>query len=168
MSTRRRSILTFLAALAFLVLPIGAKDSRQGFDGKWILDKHSPKAPEVPEDLRQEIRQKGPEVTIQSQFKEPANGIAPLLMLGIMTSSLRLTTDGQDVQNQIGPFAQTSKTTIDGNKMETEWSAEVNGDQVHGHWTRTLSDDGKRMTLQVKESSTKGQGGDATLQFVRK
>jgi hypothetical protein len=167
-STRRISRLTCIAALTFLVLPIGAKDSRQGFDGKWVLDKHSPKAPQVPDDLRQDIRQKGSEVTIQSQFKEPANGIAPLVMLGIMTSSLRLTTDGQEVQNQIGPFAQTSKTTLEGNKMETEWSAVVNGDPVQGHWTRTLSDDGKRMTLTIKETSTKGQAGDATLQFVRK
>jgi hypothetical protein len=164
----RISILSCFAALALLVLPIGAKDSRQGFDGKWVLDKHSSKAPEVPDDLRQDIRIKGSEVTIQSLFKEPANGIAPLLMLGIMVSSLRLTTDGRELQNQIGPFAQTSKTTLDGNKMETEWNAVVNGDQVQGHWTRTLADDGKRMTLHIKESSTKGQGGDATLQFIRK
>jgi hypothetical protein len=164
----RISILTCTALLAFLVLPIGAKDSRQGFDGKWVLDNHGSKAPEVPDDLKEQIHQKGSEVTIQSQFKEPANGIAPLLMLGIMTSSLRLTTDGQEVQNQIGPFAMTSKTTLEGNKMETEWNAVVNGDPVQGHWTRTLSDDGKRMTLHVKESSTKGQGGETTLQFIRK
>lgn len=164
----RKSILSAFAALALSIIPIGAKDSHAGFDGKWVLDKHSSKAPEVPDDLRQEIRIKGSDVTIQSQFKEPANGIAPLLMLGIMVSSLHLTTDGQEIQNQIGPFAQTSKTTLDGNKMETEWNAVVNGDQVQGHWTRTLADDGKRMTLHVKESSTKGQGGDTTLQFVRK
>ena len=166
--SKRISILICITALALLVLPIGAKDSRQGFDGKWVLDKASSKSPEVPDDLKQEIRQKGSDVTIQSLFKEPANGIAPLLMLGIMTSSLRLTTDGQELQNQIGPFAMTSKTTLDGKTMETEWSAVVNGDPVQGHWTRTLSDDGKRMTLHVKESSTKGQGGEATLQFVRK
>lgn len=164
----RTSILLCVAALALCVGPICAKDSRSGFDGKWVLDKHSSKAPEVPDDLRQEIRIKGSDVTIQSQFKEPANGIAPLLMLGIMVTSLHLTTDGQEIHNQIGPFAQTSKTTLDGNKMETDWNAMVNGDLVQGHWIRTLAEDGKHMTLHVKESSTKGQGGETTLQFVRK
>ena len=165
---KRRLLISTCIAVTFLAVAVRAKDSRQVFDGKWVLDKHSPKAPEVPDDLRQEIRQKDSDVIIQSQFKEPANGIAPLLMLGIMTTSLHLAANGQEVHNQIGPFAQTSKTTMDGNKMETDWTAEVNGDQVTGHWTRTVSDDGKRMTLHVKESSTKGQGGETTIQFVRK
>jgi hypothetical protein len=37
-----------------------------------------------------------------------------------------------------------------------------------GHWTRTLSDDGKRMKMEIKESSSKGQSGTATLTFVKK
>jgi hypothetical protein len=163
-----RNIVGGLTLLTVLALPICAKDSDQGFGGKWVLDKKSSKAPQTPEDLRQDIRQQGSEIIIQSRFKEPANGIAPLLFLGIMTSTLRLTTDGQDAQNQIGPFQQASKTTLDGRKMETDWTAMVNGDEVKGHWTRTLSEDGKRMTLEIKESSTKGQGGEATVQFVRK
>jgi len=64
---------------------------------------------------------------------------------------------------------QTSKTTVDGNKMETEWVARhTSGEVVNGHWTRTLSDDGKHMTLEVKESSSQGQSGNATLNFSRK
>ncbi len=163
-----RNAVTSLTLFTVLALPICAKDSGQGFAGKWVLDKKSDKTTKAPEDLRQDIRQQGSEVTIQSRFKEPANGIAPLLFLGIMTSSLRLTTDGHDTENQIGPFQQVSKTTLDGNKMETDWTATVNGDQVKGHWVRTLSDDGKHMTLDIKESSTKGQSGEASIQFVRK
>jgi hypothetical protein len=165
---RLRNLLLCSAALSVLMLPLCGKDRDQGFGGKWVLDKKTPKAPQCPDDLRQDIRQQGSEITIQSRFKEPENGLAPLLYLGIMTSSLRLTTDGQDAPNQIGPFQQVSKTTLDGNKMETDWTATVNGDEVKGHWTRTLADDGKHMTLAIKESSTKGQGGEATLQFVRK
>ncbi|MDQ2948662.1 MAG: hypothetical protein M3Y27_22445 [Acidobacteriota bacterium] len=163
-----RNSVASITVLTVLALPICAKDSDQSFAGKWVLDKKGPRAPQCPDDLRQDIRQRGSEITIQSKFKEPANGIAPLLFLGIMTSSLSLTTDGQTAQNQIGPFQQASKTTVDGRKMETEWNAMVNGDEVKGHWTRTLSEDGKHMTLEIKESSTKGQGGDATVQFVRK
>ena len=163
-----RNIVTSLTVFTVLALPLAAKDADQGFAGKWVLDKKSARSPQTPEDLRQDIRQQGSDITIQSKFKEPANGIAPLLFLGIMTSSLHLTTDGQTAQNQIGPFQQASKTTLDGHKMETEWNAKVNGEDVQGHWTRTLSDDGKRMTLTIKESSTKGQGGEATVEFVRK
>ena len=163
-----KKLLLSAAAIAVFALPVCAKDHDQGFSGKWVLDKKSPKAPQCPDDLRQDIKQQGSDVTIQSRFKEPENGIAPLLYLGIMTSTLQLTTDGKEVPSQIGPFQIVSKTTVDGNKMETDWNGVVNGDPVQGHWTRTLSDDGKHMTLEIKESSTKGQGGQATLQFVRK
>jgi hypothetical protein len=64
---------------------------------------------------------------------------------------------------------QTSKTTVNGNTMETEWVAKhTSGDVVNGHWTRTIAPDGKHMTLEIKESSTQGQSGNATLNFVRK
>ncbi len=106
---------------------------------------------------------------VDSIFKEPANAVAPLLYLGIMTSSLRLASDGSETVNQIGPFMQTSKTTVDGNKMDTEWVAKhTSGDVVNGHWTRTLADGGKHMTLNITENSTQGQSGTATLNFVRK
>ncbi len=41
------------------------------------------------------------------------------------------------------------KTTMDGNKLMTEWAAQINGDPVEGHWVHTLSDDGKHMTLDI-------------------
>lgn len=166
--SRLRNVLLSVTALALFSVPLCAKDRDQGFGGKWVLDKKSTSAPQSPEDLREEIRQQGSEITIQSRYKEPANGITPLLYLGVMAGSIRLTTDGQETPNQIGPFQVVYKTTLEGNKMETDWNGVVNGDPVQGHWTRTLSDDGKHMTLQIKESSTKGQAGEATLQFVRK
>ncbi len=92
----------------------------------------------------------------------------PLLYLGIMTTRMRLDTDGQDQQNAIGPFQIASKTTVDGDRMETEWTAVMQGDQVQGHWTQRLSDDGKHMIWEIKESSTQGQHAEATLYFVRK
>ena len=76
--------------------------------------------------------------------------------------------DNGQQQNAIGPFQMASKTTLSGKQMETEWTAMVKGDQVQGHWTHTLSDDGKHMTLEIKESSTQGQSGQATLHFVKK
>ena len=143
----------------------------QSFDGKWVLDKkaNNNATTPPPDGLQQTIKTKGNTIDVQSVFKEPANAIAPLLYLGIMTTSLKLNADGSEAVNQVGPFMQTCKTTIEGNKMDTEWVAKhTSGEVVNGHWTRTLSDDGKHMTLEIKESSTKGQSGNATLNFVKK
>jgi hypothetical protein len=118
--------------------------------------------------LEQRIKQHGSELEIESKFPEPASGIVPLMYLGILTNSLKLNTDGSEVVNQIGPFMQTSKTTVNGSSMETDWKSEVKGEPAEGHWTRTLSEDGKRMTLKVAESSTHGQGGNAELVFKKK
>ena len=162
-------VLTICAAFSMtLALPLAAKDMKDGgFTGKWVLDKHS-NAPQGLEDLEQKIKQNGNDVTIDSKFPEPKNAIVPLLYLGVLTTSLHLSGDGSEVQNQIGPFQQGSRTTINGNQMETDWTAMVNGDQVQGHWTRTISPDGKHMTLAIKESSTQGQHGEAELHFTRK
>ena len=118
--------------------------------------------------MEMKIKQDGSGMTIESTFKEPDNGIVPLLYLGVMTTKMHLSVDGSTQQNQIGPFQMGSKTTLNGNQMETEWTAMVKDDQVQGHWKHTLSDDGKHMTLEIKENSTQGQNGQATLNFVRK
>jgi hypothetical protein len=159
-----------LLSLAFLIASIpaaraSAKD--EGFSGKWVLDKDQPSA-DAPGNLETRIKQDDSGITIESTFREPDNGIVPLLYLGVMTTRMHLSLDGSTQQNQIGPFQMASKTTLDGNKMETEWTAAVKDDRVQGHWTHTLSDDGKHMTLEVKENSTQGQTAQATLNFVRK
>jgi hypothetical protein len=166
----RSVVLTFVVLLAAAVAsPASAKDAREnGFTGKWALDKNKTKAPASLQDLEQRIKDRGGVLSIESKFPEPTNGIVPLVYLGIMTTMIELKTDGSEAQNQIGPFQQASKTTINGNTMETDWMAEVKGDKVNGHWTRTLSDDGKSMTLQIKEESTQGQHSGATLYFKRK
>ncbi len=151
--------------LVVSVIPISAKD--EGFSGRWVLDK-SQASPGAPGNLETRIKQDGSGVTIESTFKEPDNGIVPLLYLGIMTTKMHLSFDGGDQQNQIGPFQMASKTTLNGNQMDTDWTAVVKEDQVQGHWTHKLSDDGRHMTLEIKESSTQGQNGEATLHFVRK
>ena len=156
-----------LALLIASVFTAGATAKDEGFSGKWVLDK-SPASPDSPGNLETRIKQDGSGVTIESTFKEPDNGVVPLVYLGIMTTKMHLSLDGSTQQNQIGPFQMASKTTLDGNKMDTEWTAVVKEDQVQGHWTHTLSDDGKHMTLEIKENSTQGQTAQATLHFVRK
>jgi hypothetical protein len=156
--------IAFVAVLSFA----GAKESADSFSGKWVLDKHSPRPGDAPNNLETKIKQDGSGLTIESTFKEPDNGVVPLLYLGLMTNKLRLSTDGQEQQTQVGPFEATFKSSMDGNKLMTQWAAQIKGDQVQGHWVHALSDDGRHMTLEIQESSTHGQHAEATLYFVRK
>ncbi len=166
MSTRW---ITGLALFLSCTLALSAKDPKeQGFSGKWQMVKDASHSSEPLADLHQQVKIHDSDITIQNQFPEPANAIAPLVFLGIMTTSLHLKADGSEVQNQIGPFLHLSKTTLQGNTMTTDWHAQINGDEVTGKWVRTLSDDGKQVTLQITESSTKGQNGNATLVLKRK
>ena len=161
-------ILLFAIAFASVFAPARAKDTSDSYSGKWVLDKHSPRPGDAPNDLEMKIKQDSSGLTIESSFKEPDNGVVPLLYLGVMNNKLHLNTDGQEQQTQIGPFMAVFKTTMDGNKLMTEWKAQINGDPVEGHWVHTLSEDGKHMTLEIQESSTHGQHAEATLNFVRK
>ena len=167
---RRAKPITFLLAIVLVGSAgvISAKDTQDGFSGKWVLDKHSPRPGDAPNDLQTKIKQDSTGLSFESTFKEPQNGIVPLLYLGVMTNKLHLNTDGQDQQSQIGPFMAVFRTNMDGNKMTTQWKALINGDPVEGHWVHTLSDDGKHLTLEIQESSTHGQHAEATLEFVRK
>jgi hypothetical protein len=164
-----KSIILLFTIASFVLLGTAtAKDNADSYSGKWILDKHSPRPGDAPNALETKMKQDNSGLTIESSFKEPDNGVVPLLYLGIMTNRIHLTTDGQEQQAQIGPFMAVFKSTMDGNKLTTEWKAQINGDPVEGHWVHTLSDDGKHLTLEIQESSTHGQHAEATLQFVRK
>ena len=168
MKLAKSIILLFTMAFFTFVGLVGARDNPDSFSGKWVLDKHSPRPGDAPNALETKIKQDDSGVTIESSFKEPDNGVVPLLYLGVMTNKLRLNADGQEQQTQIGPFMAVFKTTMDGNKLSTDWKAQINGDPVEGHWIHTLAGDGKHMTLEIHESSTRGQHAEATLQFVRK
>jgi hypothetical protein len=152
--------------VASLVVLLHAKDEM--FGGKWVLDKESPRPADAPNNLQTSISQDSSSVTFQNVFKEPENGVVPLLYLGVMATKLRLGTDGQEEQNTIGPFQMASKTIVDGREIRTDWTATVQGDQVQGHWTHRLSDDGKQMTWDIQQNSPQGQHAEVTLHFVRK
>jgi hypothetical protein len=164
MESRRRFFVPVFA-LTIAPLLIGATT---GFDGKWALDKQKTQAVGAPEDLQIEMKSEGPKLVIKSKYREPKTAIYPLLWVGIMTYELELTTDGTEKVNQIGPFAHNSRTRIEGNKMVTEFTASNEGGKVDGQWIRTLSPDGKEMTLQVLANSSDGRKLDQTLVFKRK
>jgi len=92
----------FLMVSVFAVNAVNAKD--EGFSGRWVLDRGSQRPGDGPNNLEQRIKQDNSGVTIESTFKEPENGVVPLLYLGVMTTKLHLSTTGETQQNQIGPF----------------------------------------------------------------
>jgi hypothetical protein len=145
----------------------GAKEN-DSFSGKWVLDKQSPRPGDAPNELETKIKQDNAGFSMESTFLEPKNGVVPLLYLGIMAEKVQLNTDGQERETQIGPFTAKFKSSMDGNKLMTDWTAQIKGDQVQGHWVHTLSDDRKHMTLEIQETSTQAQHAEATLYFVRK
>lgn len=151
------------AAIGLLSLNGAAAKEKSPFEGRWVLDGRP--EPPVPENLTQKIDVNGPEVKIESTWREPKNGITPLCMVGIMVTQISLK-PGEST-TQVGPFPLTSKTTVEGNQMTTQWATEHQGKQIHGKWVRTVSPDGKSMTMLVKEDST-GKDVERTLKFRRR
>ena len=84
--------------LAASIIPMNAKD--EGFSGKWVLDKSAQHVANAPVNLQTTIKQDGQGIIFESTFREPENGVVPLLYLGVMTNKLRLSLDGQPQQNQ--------------------------------------------------------------------
>jgi hypothetical protein len=159
-------MLAALAAIAVTV-PCGARDS--GFEGTWVIDKNASMASfNIPEKLTQKIKQNGEELTIQTTWREPKDGMAPLPLLGVMVTELKLKVDGQEERKQVGPFEQVSTTTQNGTEMVTEYTAaSEEGKSVSGKWTRSVSPDGKHMTLEITQTGS-GQNANGKLTFRRK
>jgi hypothetical protein len=164
---QRLLLMAGFAALMTISAP--AKDA--SFEGRWVIDKSASTANfEIPDDLSQRIKVKGSDVSVQTTWREPKNGIAPLPLLGIMVNESKLTADGQEQRNQVGPFVQLTKTTIEGAQIVTEYTAaseEGEGKSVAGRWTRTLSPDGKQMFLEINQNGA-GQNAEARLVFKKK
>ncbi len=167
----RRGVIALLGIVSLSVGVLLAKDSNDSrFKGKWVLDRGASTATfDIPDNLMQEIKSKGSDLTIVTTWREPRNGIAPLGLLGVMTTQYQIGLNGQETTNYVGPFKVVSKTTENGNQLVTDWTAaDQNGKIVTGHWTRTVSDDGRQMTLEIQEQETGGSNNSAKLVFRKK
>ena len=160
-----RILVWSVLSLAGCGASVTAKDA--GFGGTWILDVNGPYPANAPVNLKMKIKIKGTRVTIESTFSEPADGIVPLLYLGIMAERFILAVNGQQQENRIGPFHIRSKTTVEGNQMLTDWVATVSRGQVQGHWCHTLKD-ADHLALEIREEPVGGHRAEATLYLVRK
>jgi hypothetical protein len=65
-----------------------------------------------------------------------------------------LTTDGAESTNRINGKETKSRTFWQENSLVTEWVTEVNGQAVPHRQTWTLSKDGKRLTLTMRDGES--------------
>jgi hypothetical protein len=90
------------------------------------------------------------------------------MWVGIMTYELPLSIDGSEKTNQVGPYTHVSKSSVDGNRLITDWKATMENGAVEGQWIRTVSPDGKEMTLQIISKASDGRNMDQTLVMRRR
>jgi hypothetical protein len=138
------------------------------FAGKWEIDKKKTQSAGAPDDFKLEIKEDGRKLKIESKYREPRSGVYPLLWVGIMTYNLELSTDGSPTTNHIGPFTHVSKTSVEGNKMITDFTATIENGNVQGQWVRTVSPDGREMTCQINTKASDGRTLNQTLVFKKK
>lgn len=166
MMTRRTSLLALLILAASGSVTAADKS---GFGGKWVLDSSaSNMASPMPDNVIQEIKDSNGKLQVRTTWREPKNGMLPVAYLGLLTSEYRLQADGTEVPNQVGPWMMNTKTTMSGKSLTTDWSANNQGKVMNGQWVRTLSDDGRTMTLQVNSTGADGNPAKSSLVFKRK
>jgi len=159
-----------LFGAVWLTASVVVAKPKTGFDGKWVVDQKASQAiPPPPRGLTQVIHVHRNNVQVSSTWKESDDGMSPLLYLGLMVTDLQLSTDGSPSKSTFGPFTQAAQTTVDGNQMTTEWSANsAEAGTARGKWIRTVSPDGKRLTLEINQTASDGQTRTGTLVFRRK
>lgn len=165
----RRTLIAAMSLWLAAVMPLAAAE-KSGFEGKWRLDKGQSTGAEAgPDDLTQEIRQKGDNLVIRSTWREPKSGVITLPFLGVASTEMKLGMGGSEMQNTVGPYQFNTKTTMSGSELVTEWSAAMEKGALQGKWTRTLSPDGKTMTLKIDSGApASGEHNTATLVFVKR
>ncbi len=160
--------LTGLSVACLLCAGVLGKEAPSGFSGTWDIDKNqSTPLSEIPDGLEQQIKHKKTEMAIKSKWMEPQNGVAPLVLLGVMTTELKLNANGRQAKKQFGPFTTTMSTTQDGDAVVTRWQVNANGVPLSTEWRRTLGPDGKTMTLDIQQTGD-GKNKTAKLVFMRR
>jgi len=141
------------------------------FSGRWNLDKSSSNLPSPsPEDLVETIDHRDPQLRIGTSSKDwgPSEPIAKTLF-ALMIPEVSTTTDNRENTAKFGPGELKSKTRWEGKSLVTEWGLERDGQsEMEGTWARSLSADGKTLTLRVVAGEPGGgMQGTAKLVFVK-
>jgi bla regulator protein blaR1 len=141
------------------------------FSGRWNLDKSRSNLPSPsPEDLVETIDHRDPQLKIVTTSRDwSAREPIAQTLFTVMIPEISTTTDNRENTAQFGPGELKSKTRWDAKNLVTEWGLERDGQrEMEGTWTRSLSADGKTMTLQVVAGEPEsGVQGTTKLVFVK-
>lgn len=103
---------------------------------------------------------------VNSHWREPEHGEYGLTLVGLLTPELTFSADGREDLNQSGPFVIHSKTRWNGARLITIWNtSEFLRVSFEGRWVRSLSADGRELTLEIYAKSSQGRHSDAVLKF---
>lgn len=163
-----------LAAKPMAVLPSG---SHPDFSGHWKLDKTRSTLPShSPDDLVEVIDHRDPQLRVTTTSKDWSGDFTQniekpiaLTLFSLTIPEWIATTDGVERSQKYGPDQLKSKTHWDGDRLITAWTLERDGKpEMTGEWVRSLSADGKTLTLNVQaRDPERGGQGEANLVFVK-
>ena len=137
------------------------------FSGEWELVSAAGTTP--PEAFVMLMNQSSTVLRGNAHWTESENRQYGLTLVGLITPELIFSMDGREDLNQAGPFVIHSKTRWTGARLITKWStSEFLGMSFEGQWVRSVSVDGRELTLEIHANSSQGRHSDAVLKFRRK
>jgi hypothetical protein len=144
-----------------------AGDPAVAFAGEWILEKSFGVTP--PQAWWTKVETANRQVIVRSHWEEPRDGRYGLTLIGLTMPELTLDTTGKPQVAQSGPFVLHYSSTWRNSNLVTQWStSEFMGSSFRGTWTRAVSKDGGRLTLDIDASSSGEESSRARLIFRRK
>ena len=115
MITRRTAV---VCAAGLVLASMAAAQSN--VSGEWEVE--SVQGASLPEDFVQHVRQSGAETVFKATWKGAQNGPFGLTLIGLITPELRITTDGAENTNAMGPFTHRSHSGWQNERLVTEWA----------------------------------------------
>jgi len=136
--------LVFFSAATWL---LAGQGSRSNFSGRWELDRSRSDFGSLPPDdsATELIQHHEPKLTITQVWKDAE---------GEHTLVWQLTTDGAENLTRVAETEIASRTVWDDNRLLTDWRMKRGTQLNEGKTVRSLSEDGKILTVDVRHRST--------------
>jgi hypothetical protein len=132
--------------------------------GEWKLVSAAGTKP--PDGFVVQMNQSSATLRVTAHWTEPENGQYGLTLVGLIAPELTFFLDGREDLNQAGPFVLHSKTRWTGARLVTSWNtSQFLGVSFEGQWVRSISADGRELTLEIHANSSQGRRSDAVLKF---
>ena len=156
-----------LTALAILWTVRAQRTSHPDLTGVWELVSAS--GTTTPPGFVMRATQSDGSLRVASEWTPPEDGKYGLTLIGVTVPQAAFSFNGSEDVNQAGPFVVHSNTRWEGPRLVTAWNtSEFRGTSFKGTWTRSLSEDGRTLTLQISADSSEGKHSEAVLKFSKR